>query len=250
MRAVHLSFPLTGVILTAFAVTAGAQTPAADGLRLYQANCNNCHGPNGDSITGVDLGHGKFRRAVTDDELSRIIINGIPGTGMPPASIAPAQALNIVAYLRSLAPAPGSANGNSANGKALFASKNCANCHRILGTGSRTGPDLSEIGSFRRSQDLSTSITDPGAEITAENRTFKATSKDGAAITGRVINEDAFTLVLLDSRERLTSLERADLRDSSFSNTSSMPSFKDRLSSQELADLVSYLSSLKRIDTK
>ena len=245
MRALQL-----GIILTALAATAFAQNPAAEGLRLYQANCNNCHGPNGDSITGVDLGHGKFRRASTDDELARIMINGIAGTGMPPASLAPAQAMNIVAYLRSLAPTASGTTGDINRGKALFASKNCTACHRILGTGSRTGPDLTEIGSFRRPQDLEISLTDPNAEITAENRTFKATKKDGTAITGRVINEDTFSLVILDSRERLTSVERADLRDFSFSATSSMPSFKDRLTPQELSDIVTYLSSLKRIDTK
>ena len=248
MRAVQL-----GTICLTLTFAAGiisAQTgPAADGQRLYQANCNNCHGPNGDSITGVDLGHGKFRRASTDDELRNIIINGIPGTGMPPASIAPPQAMNIVAYLRSLAPTT-SATGDTAHGKALFASKGCASCHRVLGTGSRTGPDLTEIGSYRRVAELETSLTDPSAEILAENRTFKATAKDGSTITGRVINEDAFTLAILDSRERLISVERADLRDPSYSKTSAMPSFKDRLTSQELADLVTYLSSLKRIDAK
>ena len=249
MRADQIGYILIAALMTAGALSAQTAN-AADGLRLYQANCNNCHGPAGDSITGVDLGHGKFRRASTDDDLRNIIINGIPGTGMPPASIAPAQAMNIVAYLRSLAPvAPGN-SGDTTHGQTLFATKGCTSCHRILGTGSRTGPDLSEIGSYRRPAELETSLTDPSAEILAENRTFKATTKDGTAITGRVINEDAFTLEILDSHERLLSLNRADLRDAAFSPTSSMPSYKTRLTPQELADLVTYLSSLKRIDSK
>jgi mono/diheme cytochrome c family protein len=53
---------------------------------------------------------------------------------------------------------------------------------------------------------------------------------------------------LLDSKERLVSLRRANLRESAFVEKSSMPSYKDKLSSGELADLVSYLVSLKGVE--
>ena len=221
-----------------------------EGSRLYGANCNNCHGPKGDMIVGVDLGHGKFRRAATDEDLIRIITTGIPGTGMPPASIPRAQAAAIAAYLRSLAPETMAGGGDPVRGKALFAEKGCTGCHRILGVGSRTGPDLSEIGSFRRAAELQESIVNPDAEIQPDNRTFKAVTRDGATITGRVINEDGFTVQMIDSRERLLSLNKADLRESSFAKNSGMPSYKDRLSPPELADLVTYLTSLKRMDSK
>ena len=41
------------------------------------------------------------------------------------------------------------------------------------------------------------------------------------------------------------SLDKADLREYTVINTSSMPSYKDKLSSQERADVVAYLLSLK-----
>lgn len=241
-----------GCALLAAGALMAQRSGVDEGGRLFRANCSNCHGLNGDSIAGVDLGHGKFRRAATDDDLIQIITKGIPGTAMPPANLAPLQAASIVAYLRSLAaPAAGSANGGDpARGKELFAAKGCAGCHRILGTGSRVGPDLSEIGSFRRAPELQQSILDPDADVQPDNRTFKAVTRDGASITGRVINEDAFTLQVLDSRERLLSLNKADLREYSFAKGSAMPSYKDKLTTQELADLVSYLASLKRMDSK
>src|SRR5580704_16272636 len=52
------------------------------GLQLYRANCYVCHGENGDQVTGVNFRAG-VRRASTDEEVSRIISGGIPGTGMP-----------------------------------------------------------------------------------------------------------------------------------------------------------------------
>ncbi len=226
-----------------------AQSPEVEaGRQQYSANCANCHGASGDLIVGVDLGHNKFRRASTDDDLAGIITKGIPGTGMPPANMSRPQALTIVAYLRSLAPT--ATAGDTGKGRALFEAKGCTGCHRILGTGSRTGPDLSEIGSFRKPAELEQSILDPDASIEPDNRTFKAVTKDGSAITGRVINEDGFTVQVLDSKERLLSLTKSDLKESSFATKSGMPSFKDRLTPEELTDLVAYLTTLKRMDSK
>jgi putative heme-binding domain-containing protein len=226
----------------------GQDAAVREGAGLYGANCSNCHGPRGDLVSDVDLGHNKFRRATTDDELIGIITTGIPGTAMPPANMPREQAALIVAYLRSLG-TPGT-SGNPAKGRELFASKGCQGCHRILGVGPRTGPDLSEIGSFRRAQELQQSILDPDADIQPENRTFTATLRDGTKITGHVINEDGFTIQVLDSRERLLSIDKANLRESSYSEHSPMPSYKDKLTPQELDDLVSYLISLKRMDAK
>ena len=96
-----------------------------NGGRLYRANCASCHGPNGDSQPGVDLGHGKFRRATADEEIAAIIMKGIPGTGMPPGNFSESQALTIVAYLRSLAASSNVAvtAGDPARGKEIFEGK-------------------------------------------------------------------------------------------------------------------------------
>jgi cytochrome c1 len=59
------------------------------------------------------------------------------------------------------------------------------------------------------------------------------------------MNQDTFTLQLIDSQDRLRSFPIADLRQHSVLTTSSMPSYKDKLSSQELSDVVAYLVSLK-----
>ena len=238
-----------------FAVTAGAlfaqqgYAPAdiQAGKQLYRVNCTNCHGPNGDSVSGVDLGHGTFKRASTDNELAAIMEQGINGTPMPPANLSDSQAHQIVAYLRSLA-APTDTTANKADlahGKALFSSQGCMNCHRVRGQGSRVGPDLSDIGARRQRDDIERSILDPNAEILPENRYVRVVTRDGATITGRLLNEDTFSLQLIDTKEKLLSLQKADLSKFEFLKNSPMPSYRDKLSGDELADLVGYLVSLK-----
>ena len=225
--------------------------PPADiqaGKQLYRVNCTNCHGPNGDLVSGVNLGHGTFKRASTDNELAAIMEQGINGTPMPPANLSDSQAHQIVAYLRSLAAATdttGASKADLAHGKALFASQGCMNCHRVLDQGSRVGPDLTNIGARRKRDDIQRSIIDPNAEILPENRYISVVTRSGATITGRILNEDTFSLQLIDSKEKLVSLQKADLSKFEFLKNSPMPSYRDKLSGDELSDLVGYLVSLK-----
>jgi hypothetical protein len=50
---------------------------------------------------------------------------------------------------------------------------------------------------------------------------------------------------LIDDQEQLLSLSKADLREYTVLTTSAMPSYKDKLTAQEMADLLAYLVSLK-----
>jgi len=219
-----------------------------NGGQIYQANCTGCHGPEGDGVPGANLGSGQFRRGTTDDELVRIIIGGIPGTAMPPNGFSEGQAGTIVAYLRSLATSPRDpiAAGDAGRGKSIFEGKGqCLTCHSVAGTGARIGPALTEIGSLRRTVELQRSLIDPGAEVRSDHRTVRAVTRRGETVTGRLLNQDSFSLQLLDTSGRLVLLEKSALRDYSILKESPMPSYRDRLDTQELADLVSYLSSLR-----
>ena len=77
------------------------------------------------------------------------------------------------------------------------------------------------------------------------NRFVRLVTRDGATITGRLLNQDIFTVQLLDSKEQLRSVARSDLRELTFIDKSPMPSYREKLSSQEMTDLVSYLVSLQ-----
>jgi cytochrome c oxidase cbb3-type subunit III len=224
-----------------------------DGGRLYRANCSICHGAEGNEVAGIDLGHNKFRRAKDDDDIAAIIRTGIPGTAMPPNNFSDFQALTIVAYLRSIAAATATSTsgGDAARGKAIYDGKGaCASCHRIRGVGARSGPDLSDIGNRRLAGELERALVETGAEAPEQNRHFRGVTKDGVTITGTLLNEEKYSLQILDSSDRLVSVQRSNLSESSIIEKGLMPSYKDRLNATELADIVTYLVSLKGVELK
>lgn len=80
------------------------QYPAADitaGSKLYQANCAQCHGPNGIGVGGIDLRRGRLPRAATDDALAALVTSGIPGTAMPSFRLAADEMRGLIAFVRA-----------------------------------------------------------------------------------------------------------------------------------------------------
>jgi len=157
--------------------------------------------------------------------------------------------------------------GDPARGKAIYEGKgDCASCHRINGAGGRLGPDLSDIGVPRGGGRggggggkqatpapaptlnlgvLESSIVDPDADVALANRLVRVVTKDGKSVTGRLLNHDNFTVQFMDPQGKLHSYVKADLKESTVLTKGLMPSYKDRLSSLEVADVVAYLSTLK-----
>jgi putative heme-binding domain-containing protein len=159
----------------------------------------------------------------------------------------------VMAYVRSMS-APGQSTlppGEAARGKLVFEGKgDCLSCHRVGVRGSRLGPDLSDIGGLRRGVQLERALLDTSKAPSPEYRSVRVVTKDGKEYKGRLLNLDTFTVQMLDSGERLRSFSKTDLREVSVITNSGMPSYKDKLNTQELADVVSYMASLKGTETK
>jgi len=225
-----------------------APTDIAYGAQLYAGQCSQCHGPNGDSIGGVDLRSGKFRNASTDQQLRNLITNGIAGTGMRGFKLDDAELSGIVAYLRNMATFDNQSVvlGDAARGRALFEGKGaCTACHRVDGWGAGMAPDLGNIGRLRTASALQTSVLDPNSAMIPINRPVRAVTKDGKVFNGRRLNEDTYTVQMMDDKGHLVSLAKADLREFTILVESPMPPYRRKLTSEEVADLVAYLLSLK-----
>jgi mono/diheme cytochrome c family protein len=284
MKSVRRLTLIVGVVLTwgasSYAQHSFTPDDIANGGQLYRTNCLSCHGPNGDTLSNAPVMNGKFRRGNSDEELTRILRNGISGTAMTAQpSLTEAQALNIVGFLRSVAsttPAAITASaalpaGDTARGKILFEGKgNCLSCHRVNGNGSVFGPDLSSIGNppvgrgggggrggapapaanavppvpaGPNMAQLQQSIVDPNAVVSNTNRYVQIAMKDGSTVVAKLLNQDTYALQVLDFKEKLQSISRSNTRSVDFK--SPMPSYREKLTSEEVADLLGYLATLK-----
>jgi putative heme-binding domain-containing protein len=136
------------------------------------------------------------------------------------------------------------ARGNTDAGKALVESNACLTCHRINSEGSRMGPDLTTIGSKRSAEQLKTAIVAPDQEVLPENRLVDVVLKDGTTVKGRILNHDALSLQLIDSKEQLRSFQIFEIRKYTILTKGLMPSYSNKLSDQQVSDIVAYLSSL------
>ena len=233
-----------------------APSDIENGRGLYQANCLGCHGDNGDAVDGADLSTGRFRRASSDEDLIRLIREGIPNTLMiPKQNLSYGDTRAIVAFLRAL-PTGGalvSATdeevevGDAARGGSLFfsAQTQCNTCHSVEGGGNLLSPDLSNIGATRTAYSLQQSIIDPMAEVRAGQRFYQVTHENGDVVQGLLLNQDTHSVQLLGENETLRAYQKENLESHGFI-PSPMPSYLDVLSPSEVADLVAYMMTLKQ----
>lgn len=231
---------------------AGSYTQAdiERGARLYGAQCSACHGPEGDTVPSVDLRRGQFKQGSSDEDLARTITRGVPGTAMPPNTFTAAELFSLIAYIRSMREfgARAVALGDPRTGEQLFEARGCFACHRVNGNGSRFAADLSDIGAIRSGEALHRALLDFSNAVSAARRFVRAVTTDGRVVSGRRLNEDTYTVQLLDDQERLVSLSKETLREYTVSKISTRPAGKEKLSPDDRSNLVAYLLELKGLD--
>src|SRR5688572_13996925 len=94
--------------------------------------------------------------------------------------------------------------GNAAAGATIVAGTGkCLSCHRVQKAGSRSGPDLTDIGAIRTSDQLRAALVDPDAEILPENRRYRVVTRDGVTTVGQLLNHDTFQVLMRDTKDQL-----------------------------------------------
>jgi putative heme-binding domain-containing protein len=218
------------------------------GATLYSSNCMECH-TDGAGVPGVNFRTGQFPQGSSDQDIISAIHNGIPGTTMPPHDFDGAALTALAAYIRSLAQTDTVPIklGDPEKGRALFQQNGCLNCHRVGSEGAHSALNLSDTGALHPPSYLQRALLDPNAIMAAtpESRLVRVVTNEGKTITGRRMNEDTYTLQIIDDHENLVSLHKSDLKSVTILKESPMPSEKGHLTTDQLSDLVAFLASLK-----
>jgi putative heme-binding domain-containing protein len=139
--------------------------------------------------------------------------------------------------------------GNADRGRELFfksAGLQCASCHRVAGTGSTLGPDLSQVAKkYTRAQILE-SILEPSKSIDPKYVTYLVETKDGMAHTGILAAKTDREVVLKQVGDKEVRIPAAKVASLVPQRQSLMPEQLLRdLTAEQAADLLAFLASLK-----
>jgi putative heme-binding domain-containing protein len=233
-------------------------TALAEGQALFRGLCSGCHGGAGRGGKGPDLTDNRWIHGGTDEEIARVIRNGVPRTTMKKLgeSLKDDQIGKCIAYIRSLARSPSESTwkpyvaGDPQAGRKLFfdaqSKATCSKCHTVGGEGGRIGPTLDRIASRRAPEFLMESILQPSKEIAPEYEAVAVATRDGRVITGLRVNETNFSIQLTEENGRFHSFLKRDLDDVKVMTKSLMPeNFSEVLTVKELHDLFAYLMTLE-----
>jgi putative heme-binding domain-containing protein len=92
---------------------------------------------------------------------------------------------------------------------------------------------------------LAWGLTESTKEFAQEYETVSVVTAAGQQITGVALDEDQFTIQIMDMAEHIHLLDKTQLRSFKKSRKSLMPVFTpDVLSDQDLHDIIAYLESM------
>jgi cytochrome c oxidase cbb3-type subunit 3 len=245
---------------------AGDPKAAKAGESEFRINCALCHGLGAHGGgRGPDLTRAQKKHVHSDAEMFQVISNGIPGTVMPAngtngqgVGMTDEEIWQIITYIRSVeVKASAKSAGNAAHGKELFyGDANCSLCHMVEGKGGRVGPELTSVGGSRTREAIIDSVRNPSRrlawgltestkEFPQEYETVTIVTADGKQIKGVALDEDNFSVQMMDSSEQIYLLEKDKLLSFKKSRESMMPVYTtDVLSDKDLDDVVAYLISV------
>lgn len=262
-----------GLVLLVCIVNGASQNPLAGdpkaakaGEYEFRINCALCHGLGArGGGRGPDLTPAQKKHAHNDAEMFQIISNGIPGTAMPAngtngqgVGMTDEEIWQIITYIRSLEKKSSvTATGDAAHGKQLFSGDgNCSLCHMVEGKGGRLGPDLTGVAGSRTREAIIDSIRSPSRrlawglteatkEFPQEYESVTVVTADGKQIKGVTLNEDSFSVQIMDSGEQIHLLEKDKLKSFQKSRESAMPKYDaDVLSDKDVEDIIAFLASV------
>ncbi len=216
------------------------------GKRTFASTCANCHGLDGrGGERAPDIAERPRVQQLSDDQIFKIIENGIPETGMPAFRSLQSPAIRaVVVYLRTLQGAKWAVNlpGDPAHGETIFTGKaECSGCHMVAGKGGFIASDLSDYARAHTVEQIRKEITTP-PNSDPRARMVTATARSGEKYTGRIRNEDNFSLQLQTLDGMFHFLPKSEIEKLEYSAQPLMPSdYGSKLSPDELNDVVSFL---------
>jgi len=132
------------------------------------------------------------------------------------------------------------------NGKRIYDSTGCAQCHRIGNVGIGYGPDLTKIRLRKNRLDILRSILEPSFEIAPEYRSWYYRLENNRVIEGVKVSEtdSSIEIMVKDGNGQLLRLQKSEIEEIRESNVSSMPrDLLSQVSQEDILDLIDFIYS-------
>jgi putative membrane-bound dehydrogenase-like protein len=136
--------------------------------------------------------------------------------------------------------------GNAVEGERVF-SNSCNLCHQVNDLGYDFGPKLTEIGSKLPKEGLLASIVNPSAGIGFGYEGWELKMKDGSTYSGIFASKTETDIDIKFPGGARKQLKTSDVKSMTAMKQSMMPEgLYQNMSSQDMANLLEYLSGLKK----
>jgi len=140
------------------------------------------------------------------------------------------------------------ARGDRDRGELLFLRSQgagCGKCHSLDQAKNGFGPNLSSIGLRANARHIVQSIVEPSAVITEGFNQLTVVTDQGRVISGVLLEESGLTLSLGQSSGERVDIPKSAIEERNTSHVSAMPEMAENLTQQQVADLATFLLSMR-----
>ncbi|MCU1322261.1 MAG: hypothetical protein JWM43_1910 [Acidobacteriaceae bacterium] len=239
------------ICLTLSTMAFGQALPDEKGKAEFQRICSNCHAVA--MATRLRNSEEAWKSVVNDmvsrgaqgsqEDLDNVVLYLSTNFG-PSNSAAASSAPVLLPPSAQTIPAIALSLSVISNAKRVIAQNGCGACHRIGDEGSYIGPSLDNVGMRRKPDEIRAAILSPQPKVQPENRQVRLIQHDGKTGVGKILNQDGYSVQMVDAAGQLATYSKSGLREFTIVDTNPMPSSGNKITGQDLDDLVRYLSSL------
>jgi putative heme-binding domain-containing protein len=241
--------------LSVAAVAFGQALPDGKGKAEFERTCTTCHTVA--MSTRLNKSHDEWVGIVNDmvsrgaqgsqADLDNVVLYLTTNFGPSKGGAAVSTSVNVAASAAvpiQATPAIALSSSEIDRAKRVIQANGCTGCHRVGSEGSYLGPNLNSVGTRQKPEGIRASILSPPSTVLPENRQVRMVTRGGKTIMGKILNQDGYSVQMVDSSGQLATYSKASLREFTIVDKNTMPSFENKISDQDLEDLVRYMSSL------
>jgi putative heme-binding domain-containing protein len=142
------------------------------------------------------------------------------------------------------------AEGNVREGRTIFfqnQAAQCIRCHAYDDMGGNAGPRLNGIARQLSREELLIALVEPSARLAPGYGFVTLELENGETVSGTLENDSVEGVSIKNGQGEIKSYSKAEIKEKKLA-PSSMPSMAEMLNKREIRDLVSFLSTLNRVE--